>query len=80
VISFAGDSSDSITLVGVHASALHSTDFQLVMVPSCEHRSAGYAAVHEFGCGTFRTSQAVARMSAVEGRADEGEAVFDFRF
>ena len=30
VISFAGDSSDSITLVGVHASALHSTDFQLV--------------------------------------------------
>jgi hypothetical protein len=30
VISFAGDNSDSITLVGVHASALHSSDFQLV--------------------------------------------------
>ena len=30
VISFAGDNSDSITLVVVHASALHSSDFQLV--------------------------------------------------
>jgi len=30
VITFAGDNSDSITLVGVHASALHSSDFHLV--------------------------------------------------
>jgi hypothetical protein len=32
------------------------------------------------GCfGTFRCSQADAAMSAVEGKADEGRALFDFR-
>ena len=30
VITFAGDNSDAITLMGVHASSLHSSDFQLV--------------------------------------------------
>jgi Ca2+-binding RTX toxin-like protein len=30
VITFAGDNSDAITLMGVHASALHSSDFHLV--------------------------------------------------
>ena len=44
----------------------------------CDRIEMPFAAAHESVVGNFRTSQAVAAMSAPGGRADEGRALFDF--